>query len=340
MSKKVWQSFGALNDSDNHKAISKDEFREELPFESADTGLLDAKTPRRDFLKFLGFSTAAASLAASCETPIKKAIPFVNKPETFTPGVANYYATTFAQDGDVQAVLAKVRDGRPIKIEGNDLSPINKGKTSARAQASVLDLYDTKRLRYPAQLKDGKLAEVSTFEAFDKMILDGLRANGKPVVILTSTITSPTTRQIISDFLAKYPAGSRHVTYDAVSYNGMLQANEASYGKRTIPSYHFDKAKVIVSLGADFLGTWLSPVEFARQYATGRKIDEKNVSLSKHFQFESLLSMTGANADERFAHKPSETGAVAISLLNALTGGAVTVADPKVKAGIAAAANA
>jgi MoCo/4Fe-4S cofactor protein with predicted Tat translocation signal len=338
MSKKIWQSFGALNDSDNHKAISKDEFREELPFESADTGLLDAKTPRRDFLKFLGFSTAAASLAASCETPIKKAIPFVNKPESFTPGVANYYATTFTQDGDVQAVLAKVRDGRPIKIEGNDLSPINKGKTSARAQASVLDLYDTARLRFPAQLKDGKLAEVSTFEAFDKMILDGLKANGKPVVILTSTITSPTTKQIIADFLAKYPAGSRHVTYDAVSYHGMLQANEACYGKRTIPSYHFDKAKVIVSLGADFLGTWLSPVEFARQYATGRKINEKSVSLSKHFQFESLLSMTGANADERFAHKPSETGAVAVSLLNALSGGAITIADPKIKEGITKAA--
>ena len=104
----------------------------------------------------------------------------------------------------------------------------------------------------------------------------------------------------------------------------MLLANEASYGKRAIPSYHFDKAKVIVSLGADFLGTWLSPVEFARQYAQGRKIDEKNPDMSKHYQFESLLSLTGGNADERYTHRPSETGAVALALLAEVGGGYCT----------------
>lgn len=338
MSNKIWQSFGALKESEHHKATVQNEFQEDLPFETADTGLLNAKTPRRDFLKYLGFSTAAATLAASCETPVKKAIPFVNRPENITPGVASYYATTYTQDGDVQSVLAKVRDGRPIKIEGNDLSPINKGATSARAQASVLDLYDTARLRFPSQIKGGKISEVSTLEAFDKMITDGLTANaGKPVVILTSTITSPSTKQLIGEFIAKYP-GSRHVTYDAVSYSGMLLANEASYGKRAIPSYHFDNAKVIVSLGADFLGTWLSPVEFAKQYSKGRKIDESKISLNKHFHFESILSMTGANADERYTHRPSEAAAVAVALLNAVNGTGAGVADPKLKAGLEKAA--
>ena len=123
---------------------------------------------------------------------------------------------------------------------------------------------------------------------------------------LQAPIVSPTTKQIISEFLAKYP-GSKHVQYDAVSYSGMLLANEASVWKRAIPSYNFDAAKVIVSLGADFLGTWLSPVEFARGYSKGRKIDEKNPQMSKHYQFESFLSMTGANADERFTHRPSES---------------------------------
>jgi MoCo/4Fe-4S cofactor protein with predicted Tat translocation signal len=340
MSNKIWQSFGALKNSEQHKATVQNEFQEELPFETADTGLLDAKTPRRDFLKYLGFSTAAATLAASCETPVKKAIPFVNRPENITPGVASYYATTYTQDGDVQSVLAKVRDGRPIKIEGNELSPINRGATSARAQASVLDLYDTARLRFPAQIKSGKAVEVSTLEAFDKMITDGLSAvSGKPVVVLTSTITSPSTNQLIGAFLAKYP-GSRHVVYDAVSYSGMLLANEASYGKKAIPSYHFDNARVIVSLGADFLGTWLSPVEFAKQYSKGRKIDESKIGLTKHFQFESILSMTGANADERFTHRPSETGAVAVALLNSINGGGASVADPKLKAGLEKAASA
>lgn len=338
MSNKIWQSFGALKQSEHYKATVQDEFREELPLETADNGLLDAKTPRRDFLKYLGFSTAAATIAASCETPVKKAIPFVNKPENITPGVANYYATTYTENGDIQSVVAKVRDGRPIKIEGNTLSPINQGATSARAQASVLDLYDNYRLRFPAQIKDGKTVEVSTFEAFDKMIMDGLASlGGKPVAILTGTITSPTTNQLIADFIAKYP-GSRHVVYDAVSYSGMLSANELSYGKRAIPSYRFDNAKVIVSLGADFLGTWLSPVEFAKQYAKGRKIDEKNVRMNKHFQFESILSMTGANSDERFTHKPSETGSVAVALLNAVNGGAVSVSDATLKAGIVKAA--
>ncbi|HSC54769.1 MAG TPA: TAT-variant-translocated molybdopterin oxidoreductase [Phnomibacter sp.] len=338
MSNKIWQNFGALNKTEGHVAQVEDEFKEDLPFEANDKGLLEAKAPRRDFLKYLGFSTAAATVAASCEIPVKKAIPFVNKPDNLIPGVANYYATTYVQDGDVLSVVAKVRDGRPIKIEGNELSPITQGGTSARAQASVLDLYDTARLRFPAQVKDKKIVEVSTFDAFDKMISEGLAGlNGAPVVILTGTITSPSTKQLIGEFIAKYP-GSRHVTYDAVSNSALLLANEASYGKKAIPSYHFDKANTIVSLGADFLGTWVSPVEFSKQYAIGRKLDEQKMTLSKHYQFESILSMTGANADERFTHRPSEAGAVAAALLAAVTGGPVSVADAQLKAGLEKAA--
>ena len=304
------------------KNLSQDEFREELPFEGFDDkGLIDAKAPRRDFLKYLGFSTAAATLAASCKIPVRKAIPYANKPENLIPGVAKYYATTYVQDGDVIPVVAKVRDGRPIKIEGNDLCSFTGGGTSARAQASVLDLYDMYRLKFPQQkMKDGTFQEVPTFEQFDKLVGDAIAGlNGAPIVLLTETIVSPTSKQIISEFLAKYP-GSKHVQYDAVSYSGMLLANEASGFGRKLPSYKFDAAKVIVSLGADFLGTWLSPVEFARGYSKGRKIDEKNPQMSKHYQFESHLSMTGANADERFTHRPSETGAVALALLAAIDG--------------------
>lgn len=334
---KIWQSFGQLNESEQFKNAAKDEFREDLPFET-DGSLLNAKTPRRDFLKYVGFSTAAATLAASCEMPIKKAIPYVNKPESITPGVSNYYATTYVQDGDVISVVAKVRDGRPIKIEGNELCPFTKGATSARAQASVLDLYDTARLRFPMQRVGKDWKEVSTFEAIDKMIGSAIADIGTaPIVILTSTIVSPSTKQLISEFIGKHP-GARHVQYDAVSYSGMIQANEACYGKKILPSYRFDHAKVIVSLAADFLGTWLSPVEFAKQYSTGRKIDEKDVKMSKHYQFESIMSMTGANADERFTHRPSETGTVALALLNAINGSAVSVADSKLKTGIEKAA--
>lgn len=332
--KKHWQSFGELNRSEAYNKEVKDEFKEELPFVANDESrsFLDAKAPRRDFLKYLGFSTVAAAAAASCEMPVKKAIPFANKPEDVVPGMSKYYATTYVQDGDVVSVLAKVRDGRPIKIEGNELSPVTKGGTSARVQASVLDLYDTARLRFPTI--DGK--EV-TFEAIDKAVAASLSS---PAVILTSTITSPSTKEIISRFLAKYP-GSRHLTYDAVSYSGLLLANETTYGKRAIPSYHFENAKAIVSIGADFLGTWLSPVEFARQYAIGKKLDEKNPEMSKHIHFESVASLTGSNADEKYLHRPSETGAVVAALLSAVNGqGATGINDAKLKAGIENAAKA
>ena len=338
--KKYWQSFGERSNSEAFQKSSEDEFSESLPLEGLDgKGLLDAKTPRRDFLKYLGFSTAAATLAASCEMPVRHVVPYLNKPENTIPGVADYYATTYTVGGDVIPVVAKVRDGRPIKLEGNKVSILGQGTTGARVQASVLDLYDMARLRFPVQIVDGKAQEVSTFEAFDKLVADALAGTaGAPVVLLTGTLTSPTTKQIISEFLAKYP-GSRHVQYDADSYSGLIQAGEASYGKKAIPSYKFDNAKVVVSLGADFLGTWLSAEQFSRAYAKGRKIDEKNPEMSKHFQFESLLSLTGANADERFTHRPSETGAVALALLAELGGSVTAPALPeKLKAGVKKAA--
>lgn len=339
--KKYWQSFGELNKSDAYENSIQNEFAEDLPVEPGDGKLLDAKTPRRDFLKYLGFSTAAAMAAASCEMPVKKAIPYLNKPDTVVPGIPDYYASTVVQDNEVVPVVVKVRDGRPIKVEGNDLSTLTGGGTSARVQASVLNIYDTARLTYPMQNDGKEFKEVSTYEAFDKMVGEAFAGlGGAPVVLLTSSVSSPSTKQVIADFLAKYPGG-KHVQYDALSYSGLLLANEASYGKRAIPSYHFENAKVIVSLGADFLGTWLSPVQFAHAYSKGRRVNAANPEMSKHIQFESMLSMTGANADERYVHRPSETGAVALNLLSRL-GGAVSapaVADARLKKGLDLAAN-
>ena len=339
--KKYWQSFGELNQTESFQQSAKDEFREELlPLADLDDkGLLDAKTPRRDFLKYLGFSTAAAAIAASCEMPVRKIVPYLQKPDNVIPGVSNYYASTYVNGGDVISVVVKQRDGRPIKIEGNTLSSITGGGTNAQSQASVLDLYDTSRLRYPMQM-DGKVfKEVPGFDAFDKLAATALAGlGGKPVVLLTSTINSPSTLEIIKEFLAKFP-GSRHVQYDAVSYSGMLQANIACYNQKAIPSYHFDNAKVIVSLGADFLGTWLSPVEFSKQYSKNRKISGEKPELSRHIHFESMMSLTGSNADDRYVHKPSETGAIALALLSAINGTAPGFTDKKLNAGIQLAAD-
>ena len=150
MEKKYWQNFEELNQSEAEQKALKNEFKEELPFEDlADENIFNAKTPRRDFLKYMGFSTAAAALAASCEMPVRKSIPFLNKPDDMIPGVSNYYASTYINDGDAVPVVVKQREGRPIKIEGNELSSLTNGGTSAQCQSSVLDLYDTTRLRYP-----------------------------------------------------------------------------------------------------------------------------------------------------------------------------------------------
>jgi MoCo/4Fe-4S cofactor protein with predicted Tat translocation signal len=335
MEKKYWQSFGELNQTEEFEKATKNEFKEELlPLADLDEkGLMDAKSPRRDFLKYLGFSTAAATLAASCEMPVRKSVPYLQRPDSVTPGIANYYASTYINGGDTVPVVVKQRDGRPIKIEGNELSTLTNGGTSAQAQASVLDLYDTTRLRFPMQKEGKDFKEVTTFDAFDKMV--GTAIAGKTVAVLTSTVNSPSTLQVINEFLAKYP-GSRHVQYDEVSYSGMILANEACYGKKAIPSYHFDNAKVIVSLGADFLGTWLSPVEFSSQYAKNKKVKSNKPELSRHIQFESMMSLTGSNADDRYMHKPSEAGAVALALLAALGGSvtAPTIADARLKKGI------
>ncbi|NDC77347.1 MAG: 4Fe-4S dicluster domain-containing protein [Chitinophagia bacterium] len=333
--KKYWQNLGELKDSDAYRDSLKDEFAEELPQE-AGSGLAEATAPRRDFLKYVGFSTAAAMAAASCEMPVKKSIPYLNKPENTIPGVADYYASTWVQDGNAVPVVVKVRDGRPIKIEGNELSSLTGGGTSAQVQASVLDLYDMARLRFP--IADGK--EVTSFEAFDKMVSAAMAGIGSTkVVLLTSSVSSPTTLAAIAKFLEKHP-GSEHIQYDALSASGMLLANESTYGRKAIPAHRFDKAKVIVSLGADFLGTWLNPVEFSRQYAAGRKVVQSNPEMSKHIQFESMLSLTGANADDRYVHRPSETGAVALALYNAVSGAteAKPLADERLKKGIAQAA--
>jgi len=327
--KKYWQSFGELNRSEANKKLSENEFQEDLPFVAEDGRDLGADgTSRRDFLKYLGFSTAAA-MAASCETPVNKMIPYLNKPADMVPGISDYYATTYLSGGEAVSIVAKVRDGRPIKIEGNTISTLTKGGTSARVQASVLDLYDSARIRFPMANR-----HAISYDDLDKRLTAEMSA---PVVLLTSTITSPSTLEIIKNFLAKDPA-NRHVQFDAISYSGMLLANQESYGRKEIPSYQLENAKVIVSLGADFLGTWLNFIELQRGYTAGRKIKQDNPEMSKHFQFESMLSMTGANADERYTHRPSEAGVVATALLGAINGSGAAGVDGKLKAGIEKAA--
>ena len=267
---------------------------------------------RRDFLKMMGFGMSAVALAA-CEAPIRKALPYVNKPLDVDASIANYYASTYTNGGDYCSIVVKVREGRPIKIDGNALSNVTKGGTSAQVEASVLSLYDNARSRGPKVS-----GEKIHWEDLDKQVIEkltGVSVAGGKIVIVSNTILSPSTLASIDRFKSKYPT-TQHVVYDQVSHYGMWKANEESFGTGMIPSYDFSKASVIVSVACDFLNSWLSPIEFTKQYAQTREVGDTKKDMSRHYQFEAHLSLTGANADYRTQIKPSEEGAVVVQLYN------------------------
>jgi MoCo/4Fe-4S cofactor protein with predicted Tat translocation signal len=309
----IWVSSDDLNREEGFLQSAQQEFSVETSIEE-NNGQWEAS--RRDFLKILGFGVGAATLAA-CETPVKKAVPFVSKPDEIVPGVANYFASSIVDGGDYCSVLVKTREGRPIKIEGNALSSVSGGGTSARAQASVLSLYDTKRIKSAGTVAEGAVSEKSWSDV-DNAIKAKLAAGN--VRILANTIISPSAKAAIAEFVAKYP-GTQVVSYDPVSASALLDANQSMYGVRAVPHYNFASADVIVSFGADFLGTWISPVEYAKGYAENRRTSKvKAGKMSRHYQVESFMSLTGSNADNRIAVKPSEMGVAIAYLYGKMTG--------------------
>jgi len=313
--KRYWRGLEELRNDEKFIKNAGSEFSD-APTENQYESLVDgAGTHRRDFLKVLGFGMAAVSLAA-CETPVKKAIPYVNKPEGEFPTIANWYASTYSEGGDYASILVKTREGRPVKIEGNGLAKDSCG-VSARVHASLLGLYDNEKLRGPKKGDDTKV----TWETIDKDIasqLSQIAAKGGAIRIVSSTILSPSTKAVIADFTTKYPT-TRHIIYDANSSSAIVKGNELSFGKAVLPSYDFSKAKVIVGIDADFLGTWIAPDTYSRQYAETRMVSsakDGKKDMSRHYQFESVLSLTGSNSDYRSAVKPSQLGLVVSSLYN------------------------
>ena len=306
--KRYWKGLEELNNDPEYLKLKDKEFPEYLPT----NGSSDSQWDRRDFLKLMGFSLTAATLAA-CETPVRKAIPYLNKPVNVDPGIANYYASTYQEGGDYCSIVVKTREGRPIKINGNKLSTINNGSVTAQVEASVLSLYDTERLDGP---RKGN-TDLNWSELDSEIIaqLNQISAAGGLIRIVSNTILSPATKEVIEIFKTKYPS-TLHVVYDTRSYHGIRKGNMASFATDTMPAYDFSKANVIVSFDADFLGTWLSPAEFSGQYSKNRKLGPNKKSMSRHFHFESNMSLTGANADYRGKMKPSQHGLAVATLYN------------------------
>jgi len=298
--KKYWKSEAELDPNNSFvETLKQNEFAEEIPvddFLGDKENLSATSTNRRDFLKYVGFSTAAASLAA-CEGPIRKSIPYVVQPENIVPGVANYYATSIANGYDFANILIKTREGRPIKVENNIEAKVG-GSANARVQASVLSLYDSTRLQGP--LADGEPVEWGTLDDAVKAKLESLRNSSQKIALLTQTYASPSTERLISELKNAY-GNVNHVTYDAISEDSALNAFEGKYGERALADYDFEKADLIISFGADFLGDWQGG-GYDNSYTKGRV--PKNGKMSRHVQFEANMSLTGANADQRVPLTP------------------------------------
>ena len=226
-----WKSVEQLDqESEVVQKLEQNEFVEKIPvdeFLGDEETLSESSTNRRDFLKYVGFSTAAASLAA-CEGPVIKSVPYVVQPEQIRPGIANYYATTIADGFDFASVLIKTREGRPIKVENNPDAP-TLGGANARVHASVLSLYDIKRLQGPKA--NGEDVSWSDLNKQVTAKLKALAATNKPVVLLTQTFASPSTSKLIAEFKEKY-GNVNHVVYDAVSESTALDAFQTKYNER------------------------------------------------------------------------------------------------------------
>ena len=317
--KKYWKNEAELNPNDSIvEALKQNEFVEQIPvddFLGDKETLSSTSTNRRDFLKYVGFSTAAASLAA-CEGPVVKSIPYVVLPENIVPGVANYYATTIANGFDFASILIKTREGRPIKVENNTLAKIG-GSANARIQGSVLSLYDSTRLQGP--LANGEPVEWDVLNAAVKAKMAGLKGSAKKIAVLTQTYASPSTDRLLSDLVAANE-NVVHVTYDAISEDAALTAFENKYGERALADYDFEKAGLIVSFGADFIADWQGG-GYDAGYSRGRV--PKNGKMSRHVQLEANMSLTGANADKRVAMKPSAQKVVLAKLYGKLNGTSV-----------------
>ena len=320
--KKYWKGLEQLKNDPGFIKNNQKEFPDYLPLNS-NSG--EGGPSRRDFLKMMGFGIAAATLAA-CEAPVIKAIPYLNKPVDVDPGIPNYYASAYANEGDYCSIVVETREGRPIKIKGNRFSTLTQGGTSPQVEASVLSLYDIARLKEP--YVGGK---ESDWAKLDQGVISGLQ-NARNLRVVSKTIFSPATQAVINDFTAAF--GGRHIMYDSYSSYALIEAHNETFGKRAVPAYNFHKANVIVSFGADFLGSWLSTVEYNKQYSKTRKVGPEKQTMSRHYQFESVLSTTGANADYRIPLKPSQMGAAIAALyqlVNGRDGGAIVKEFPHLK---------
>ena len=288
-----WRSLDELAETEEFRQWAQREFPE---------GASEWSDPvsRRHFVKIMSasFLLAGVGLAGSgCRRPVEKIEPFGKMPEGYIHGVPQYYATAMPVHGTAVPLVVKSNDGRPTKIEGNTLHPDSNGGTDRFAQASILNLYDPDRATRFA--KGGNTCEREA--ALDALTILSRKAkanSGQGLCFLAEPSCSPSRRRL-QKLIAEQLPQSRWFTYDPVDLQMCRRAATAAFGKPVRPYYRLDKAKVIVSLDADFLGSELDVQSQIHRFTQGRRIEKPEDSPNRLYLAESLMSVTGFNADHR-----------------------------------------
>ena len=302
--RRYWRSLDELADQPEFK----DWLHREFP--SGASEMVEDGSTRRQFLKIMSASFALAGVAIRsvrvAVVPEEKLEPFGQQPENFTFGDAQYFATAMPTRTGAIPLVVKSCDGRPIKVEGNALFPGSNGGTDRYAQASILDLYDVDRARHFTKLgSSGKQEVVSREEALsflDSLSKKFVANSGEGLAFLAESSTSPSRARLQKIIAQKFP-NRKWFTYDAI--DSRIHARAAGYAfwpndqgaiKVARPVFHFDKAKVILSLDCDFLGGEDDGHNHIRKFAEGRKAEQ---GMNRLYAVESLFTLTGANADHR-----------------------------------------
>lgn len=288
-----------------NKVVSKAQLQE---FPEGEFDSFTVQKTRRNFLKIMGFSVSALPLTSCIKIPVRKALPYVNKQDNIIPGVANWYASTF----EGLPVLVKTREGRPIKIEGNEKSSYARGGASARAQASVLSVYDSNRLRDP--MVEGKKV---SWAQFDQALAQLLKEASGDKVLVTPSLRSPSELALINELKSKL--GIKHIAFDAVSSAGEAKANQVTHGVYTLAEYDFEQADVVASFGADFLGAHRDSVSNAKSFSA-RRNPQHTAGMNKHIHVESMMSLTGSNADHRYTRSERDQRDILLALVSKFGG--------------------
>ncbi len=318
---KFWKSLRVLNNEPEVVEMKKHEFAEGVTSEFD----VDKMSPvsRRRFLALLGVSTAFAATSCNNYRDKGEIMPYVTKPESIMPGIPNYYASTYTGNKYGWGILIKTREGRPVKIDGNPNHPVNKGKIDSKVQASLLNLYDPSRLRFPKKLNksdmilyQGDYERVEWADA-DKGIIKKLeeaKAKGKEIAFLTDWVSSPTFAKILREFRAKY-SNTMFYNCNPVNDDNRRIAWLKCYGTGEPPFIKWQDANVILTLEADILGTEGEVPLQTNAYASRRDVD-KPENFNRLYSVEGQMSLTGTLADYRLRVTPEDQPELLMTILN------------------------